>query len=61
MLLLLLTPLMSRMGLPERAIDAMASYLPAVRDALLLLDAWVSEGHLPSADRTLTEAQSLLP
>ena len=62
--LLLLTPLMSGMGLPERAIDAMAtgaSYLPAVRDALLLLDAWVSEGHLPPADRTLTEAQSLLP
>ncbi|GEM_PF-3782946 len=37
------------------------SPLPAVRESLLLLDAWVSEGHLPPADRMLTEAQSLLP
>lgn len=54
----------SRMGLPEETLDAMAtgaSYLPAVRDSLLLLDAWVSRGEIPPPDRSLTEDTSLLP
>lgn len=53
----------SRMGLPEETLDAMAtgtSYLPAVRDALLLLDAWVSEGKEPPPDRVLSEGETLL-
>ncbi len=54
----------SRMGLSEATLDAMAtgaSYLPAVRDSLLLLDAWVSTGELPPPDRSLSESTSLLP
>ena len=54
----------SRMGLSERNLDDMAtgaSYLPAVRDSLLLLDAWVSRGESPPPDRTLSETSSLLP
>lgn len=53
----------SRMGLSEEDLDAMAtgtSYLSAVRDALLLLDAWVSRGDVPPSDRSLTESTSLL-
>ena len=53
-----------RMALSDSAIEAMgtgASYLPAVRDALRLLDRWVSDGVAPPPDRTLTESESLLP
>lgn len=53
----------SRMGLSEKNLDDMAtgtSYLPAVRDALLLLDAWVSQGDAPPPNRTLSETTSLL-
>ncbi len=53
----------SRMGLTDKNLDEMAtgtSYLPAVRDALLLLDAWVSRGEAPPLDRSLTETTSLL-
>jgi len=53
------------MALSEETLDALAtgaSYLPAVRDSLLLLDAWVSTGELPPPpDRSLTEGTSLLP
>ena len=54
----------SRMDLSEETLDAMAtgaSYLPAVRDSLLLLDAWVSTGELPPPDRSVSEGTSLLP
>ena len=54
----------SRMGLADETLDAMAtgaSYLPTVRDALLLLDAWVRTGQTPPPDRTLFEGTSLLP
>ena len=46
------------MGLSEATLDAMAtgaSYLPTVRDSLLLLDAWLSTGELPPPDRSLRE------
>jgi hypothetical protein len=54
----------SRMGLSEETLDAMAtgaSYLPTVREALLLLDAWVMSGEPPPADQSLDEGQPLLP
>jgi len=54
----------SRMGLSEDVLDAMAtgaSYLPTVRESLLLLDDWVTSGEPPPPDRSLTEGTSLLP
>jgi hypothetical protein len=54
----------SRMGLDEASLDALATgatYLPVVREALLLLDRWVSEGEAPPPGRTLSETESLIP
>jgi pimeloyl-ACP methyl ester carboxylesterase len=54
----------SRMGLSEASLEALATgatYLPIVREALLLLDRWVSEGEAPPPGRTLKDDESLLP
>jgi hypothetical protein len=54
----------SGMGLDEASLDALAtgaSYLSAAREALLLLDRWVSEGAAPPPSRKLQETESLVP
>jgi hypothetical protein len=52
------------MGLDEAALDALATgatYIPVVREALLLLDRWVSEGESPPPGRSLSETESVVP
>lgn len=54
----------NRMDLGPAIQDAMAnsgSYIPAVRDALTLLDRWVRNGAEPPANRTVAASAGLLP
>jgi hypothetical protein len=54
----------SRMGLGPAIQEAMASrasYIPAVRDALMLLDRWVRDGVAPPANRTVAASAGLVP
>ena len=45
----------------QQAMAASPSYLPAVRDALTLLDRWVTQGEPPPPNKTVAPGAGLLP